>query len=54
MWSYNLGILVLFCLTLFIDIYSIKKALDHGHHHGAKKHKEHHKLINKDDSNKES
>ncbi|CAD8067865.1 unnamed protein product [Paramecium sonneborni] len=46
-WSYNLANLVIFAVTLVLDLIIIKHSLNQGHHHGAKKHheqKEHQEL----------
>ncbi|CAD8057766.1 unnamed protein product [Paramecium primaurelia] len=39
-WSYNLANLVIFAVTLILDLIIIKHSLNQGHHHGAKKHHE--------------
>ncbi|CAK75949.1 unnamed protein product (macronuclear) [Paramecium tetraurelia] len=39
-WSYNLANLVIFTVTLILDLIIIKHSINQGHHHGAKKHHE--------------
>ncbi|CAD8152575.1 unnamed protein product [Paramecium pentaurelia] len=39
-WSYNLANLVIFAVTLILDLIIIKHSINQGHHHGAKKHHE--------------
>ncbi|CAD8149688.1 unnamed protein product [Paramecium pentaurelia] len=36
-WSYNLANLVIFAVTLILDLIIIKHSINKGHHHGAKK-----------------
>lgn len=41
-WSLNLAILVIFCVTFLVDLLLIKHSTTHGHHHGAKHHHDSH------------